>query len=670
MTATAADNVQQVSTSTGTGAMTLVALNGRQSFAAAFGTGATTNVFYYFISSAVTPEWEVGTGHMSAAATLVRDTVLSSSNSNSIVNFADGLKYVCNDLPASYQVSLATAAATSATTATTQATAAAGSATTATTQAGNASTSATNAASSASAASTSASGASTSAGAASTSASAASGSATAAAGSATTASTAATNAGTSATAAAGSATTASTQAGNASTSATAAAGSATTATTQAGNASTSATAAAGSATTATTQATNAATSATAAAAALTAVGTVVPIMPIAKDANNSIYAPVIYGNFALAAYYNNGTCYAGSTAFASWLAALSGTFARSTTAYRRNSSGLLESVAANTLRFDYDPVTLLPMGALIEGSRTNVVLSNRDLTNAAWTASNVTVAKNQTGADGGANAASSLTATAANGTVLQAITLASAARFQSAYVKRLTGSGTIQMTMDNGTTWTAITPTTAWTPLTIPTQTLANPTVGFRIVTSGDAIAVDFVQNEDGTFRSSPIATTTAAVTRSADDLTIPTSAWLGSVGTFYAAYRIDTNRSLPPGGFSLSSTGSPSSFNGVALLGDTGTVTARTGTPSSASPAVAPTIGAFNKSAFQFDALWHLANVLNAGSVATATADVAPNKAALWLGQQNVSGSTSPLYLFGWLREFGYFPNQATNAELQRLTA
>lgn len=160
-------------------------------------------------------------------------------------------------------------------------------------------------------------------------------------------------------------------------------------------------------------------------------------------------------------------------------------------------------------------------GVLVEESRTNVALWCRDLTQSAWTKSNTTAVLNQTGADGAANAATLLTATAGNGTCLQAITLASSARAQSAYVKRVTGSGTIQMTMDNGTTWTAITVTSAYTQLSIPTQTLANPTVGFRIVTSGDAIAVDFVQNENGTVASSPIPTTTASATRAADiDLT------------------------------------------------------------------------------------------------------------------------------------------------------
>ena len=129
---------------------------------------------------------------------------------------------------------------------------------------------------------------------------------------------------------------------------------------------------------------------------------------------------------------------------------------------------------------------------------------------------NVTAAKNQTGVDGTATAASSLTATSANGTCLQAITLGSAARWQTAYVKRITGSGVINMTMDNGATWTAIPVTSSWARVAIPTQTLANPTVGFRIVTNGDAVAVDFVQNENSLLQAtSPLATTTAAVTRS-----------------------------------------------------------------------------------------------------------------------------------------------------------
>lgn len=210
-------------------------------------------------------------------------------------------------------------------------------------------------------------------------------------------------------------------------------------------------------------------------------------------------------DFASGRYFNQG----GANGLADFLSTT-----RASSGYAQTSSGLLIPFASNVPR-------ITDQGLLVEEARTNVVLWNRDLTNAAWTASNVTVAKDQIGADGVAASASSLTATSANGTVLQAITLGSSARFQSAYVKRLTGTGTINMTMDNGATWTAIVPTASWTKLTVPTQTLANPTVGFRIVTSGDAIAVDFVQNENGAFATSPILTTTASATRAADVITL-----------------------------------------------------------------------------------------------------------------------------------------------------
>lgn len=110
---TTADNVQQVSTSTGTGNFTLSSLNGRRSFASALGTGSTHDVFYYFIASATAAEWEIGTGHMSDATTLVRDTVTRSSNDRALVNFSAGLKYVASDLPASVQIASVRKAATS-----------------------------------------------------------------------------------------------------------------------------------------------------------------------------------------------------------------------------------------------------------------------------------------------------------------------------------------------------------------------------------------------------------------------------------------------------------------------------------------------------------------------------------------------------------------------------
>ncbi len=96
----AIDNlVHETSASNGAGTLSLSAVDGRQTFASAFGTGG-TDVFYYFISHRTAGEWEVGTGHLGNLTTLVRDTVLASSNAGSAVPFSAGLKDVSNDIPA------------------------------------------------------------------------------------------------------------------------------------------------------------------------------------------------------------------------------------------------------------------------------------------------------------------------------------------------------------------------------------------------------------------------------------------------------------------------------------------------------------------------------------------------------------------------------------------
>jgi len=99
--AKSANLVQEESTTTGTGNFTLSNKDGRQSFNGAFGTGG-TDLFYYFIMHQSAAEWEVGTGHMSDATTLVRDTVINSTNSNAAVSFSAGTKDVTSAYPASY----------------------------------------------------------------------------------------------------------------------------------------------------------------------------------------------------------------------------------------------------------------------------------------------------------------------------------------------------------------------------------------------------------------------------------------------------------------------------------------------------------------------------------------------------------------------------------------
>lgn len=91
------DRVQETSTTTGTGTLTLAgAVTEFQSFSSAIGNGNTT---YYTIYVAGGTDWEVGIGTV-GASTLSRDTVYASSNAGSLVNFPAGTKYVFCDYPA------------------------------------------------------------------------------------------------------------------------------------------------------------------------------------------------------------------------------------------------------------------------------------------------------------------------------------------------------------------------------------------------------------------------------------------------------------------------------------------------------------------------------------------------------------------------------------------
>jgi hypothetical protein len=184
------------------------------------------------------------------------------------------------------------------------------------------------------------------------------------------------------------------------------------------------------------------------------------------------------------------------------------------------------TAAVYSLPRDHNPTTGAALGVLVEEQRVNLCLYSDDFTNVAWVKSNLTAAKTATGPDGVANSASTLTATAANATALQAITSTSAARITSMFVKRRTGTGVVEMTQDNGSTWTAVTVTAGWTRVNIATATAANPTVGIRIVTDTDAIDVDLFQHELGAFITSPVATQASQVTRVADRISILTSAF------------------------------------------------------------------------------------------------------------------------------------------------
>ena len=99
------DRVKESSSTTGTGAFALAGIvQGFETFSAGIGNN---NETYYAAYEAGTNNWEVGLGTLDgSSANLARTTVLTSSNSDSLVNFTSGGLEIFCTLPASKAVYL------------------------------------------------------------------------------------------------------------------------------------------------------------------------------------------------------------------------------------------------------------------------------------------------------------------------------------------------------------------------------------------------------------------------------------------------------------------------------------------------------------------------------------------------------------------------------------
>ena len=155
------------------------------------------------------------------------------------------------------------------------------------------------------------------------------------------------------------------------------------------------------------------------------------------------------------------------------------------------------------------------------------------MTQSVWLKAAMTAARTQTGLDGTANTGTLLTATGANATVLQTITAASNTYIASFFLKRVTGTGTVNITINGGTAWTAVTLTTSFQRFFINLAAVVNPSIGIQITTSGDAVVADFAQCEviaaTLAVPSTPIQTATTSLSRSPDNASFP-----ATVGTSF----------------------------------------------------------------------------------------------------------------------------------------
>ncbi len=305
---------------------------------------------------------------------------------------------------------------------------------------------------------------------------------------------------------------------------------------------------------------------------------------------------------------------------------------------------------------------------LVEPQATNLALYASDFTQAgAWTLSNVTAALTSTGPDGAASSASRVTATAGNGTALQAITSGNAARITSVFLKRITGTGNIDVTQDNGGTWATQTPTTAWQRFSIASVTSTNPTVGIRIVTSGDAVDVAWFDHELGSVATSPIPTFAATVTRAADRWNAPITAfpYSASAGTVLFTY---TPYDL---------TGTYHYWNVDDLTAAERILTFSVGTPSLGFIVIDGNVIQANlvggnmvaNTTFKAGSAWAVNNVAfvkDGGAPATDATATLPTVTTLFLG----TGEDPAINSLGRYKTFIYLPRRMTNAELQARTA
>lgn len=143
----------------------------------------------------------------------------------------------------------------------------------------------------------------------------------------------------------------------------------------------------------------------------------------------------------------------------------------------------------------------------------NLLVQSQTFDNASWVKTDSSVAADNDTAPDGTTTADTMTANAANGTLLQTFTATNVAYTFSVWLKRKTGTGDVQIAADSGT-WTTKTITSSWARYDV-TQTPAagSKTAGVRLVTSGDEVYVWGAQLEQRSFSTAYVATTTTIAT-------------------------------------------------------------------------------------------------------------------------------------------------------------
>lgn len=183
-----------------------------------------------------------------------------------------------------------------------------------------------------------------------------------------------------------------------------------------------------------------------------------------------------------------------------------GTFTRAGTATYLNSDGEVDYARSGEFRSRHHPNGGGETG-LLEAQRTNTVTMSEELGGADWAATDLTVTDDAEVGPDGFTTAETLTATAANGKVINNLgAIGATDQTFSIWLKRKTGTGDIELTVSGGA-FTVVVVTADWARYELTLDT-ADPDPGVRIVTDTDAVFAWGAQLEAAVFSSSYIPTT------------------------------------------------------------------------------------------------------------------------------------------------------------------
>jgi hypothetical protein len=364
------------------------------------------------------------------------------------------------------------------------------------------------------------------------------------------------------------------------------------------------------------------------------------------------------------------------------------------TATRINSSGIVEIVNANLPRFDYDPVTLLCKGLLIEEARTNLALQSDLLTTPTWAglrADRTTsgdyarLTANTTSVNGafwtyaGAVFAAgsytlsiNISKTSASKLILRIASASNGLSFASVGFNPATGiatattaavdfsSASVTVT-DMGSDWrVSLTGTTTGSISIQPRIWISDAATGIS-VTLGANIDVRYAQFETGAFATSYIPTTLLAVLRNADVVTMTGtnfSDWYNATsGAILARSRQSVITGTRPSIYISDGTAD----NIISLRGVGANPELYIKATTDQAQIDAGTLTA--NSSFGLVGAWttdNCAAAINGGAAVTDTSATIPTV------DQMLIGSDGTNYLNGQVERISYWPQRIINAEAQ----